>query len=56
MTTITYTRPAKCKDCKFCKPEFLTKMKRHRCNNNQSFYFNSQITLKRLVCDKWELL
>ena len=55
MSIMTWTRKAKCKDCLFCKPEYLGKRKTHRCNNNQSEYFNSQITLNDLVCDKWKL-
>lgn len=55
MTIVTYNRSAKCKDCIFLKSEYLGRRKTHRCNNNQSRYFNSQMTLKDLVCDKWKL-
>ena len=55
MTTITITRPARCKDCRFCKPEYQGKRKIHRCNNPESEYYQSQITLRDYVCDNQEL-
>lgn len=56
MSTITYTRPAKCDDCKFCKSFYNGKQKRHTCTNPVSPQHTAIITLKDLVCDKWELI
>lgn len=55
MAVMTWTRKAKCKDCKWLKPEYLGKRKTHRCLNPMSKYYNSQMTLNDLVCDVWEL-
>ena len=42
MGVITYTREAKCKDCKWLKPEYLGKRKTHRCLNPMSKYLTIQ--------------
>lgn len=55
MAIITIQRPARCSDCVFLKKVRIGKMKRHRCNNPESKYYKSQITLKDLVCKKWLL-
>jgi len=56
MSIITYTRAAKCKDCKFLKPIVVGKKKIHECSNELSERFKKQITLKDFVCDKWKLI
>lgn len=62
MGIITYTRKAKCKDCryaqKFTKPG--GKQTRTRCSNPESprygeKYSDKTIRLNDLVCDKWKL-
>lgn len=62
MTVITYTRAAKCKDCKFCQSFSVgTKFtQRHRCSNPESErygikHLGKTIRLSDFVCDKWEL-
>ncbi len=55
MTTITITRPAKCKDCRFCVDYPKGKLKRHFCVNRESPRTGMDIRLKDNVCDKWEL-
>lgn len=50
---------AKCKHCKWIKewhpnPNKLW-FKRHKCNNTESSYFNSQVTLKDRICNKFKL-
>lgn len=52
----TYTRPANCADCKFCKSFYDKKTKKHTCVNPNSKQHTSVITLKTLVCDSWELI
>lgn len=56
MTIVTYTRKAKCKDCKFCKSFYDGKKKKHICTNEESERYNSIIFLKNLVCSFWKLL
>jgi predicted Zn-ribbon and HTH transcriptional regulator len=60
MGTITYTRPAKCKDCRYHKDYrplkkdgTKSKLRRFKCNNIESAYYNSQTKLNDLACDKW---
>lgn len=55
MSVISYTRNAKCKDCKFCKSFMDGKKKRHTCTNAESKQHTAIITLEDLVCDKWKL-
>jgi len=55
MTIMTWTRKAKCKDCKWLNSEYLTKRKTHRCLNPMSECFNTQKTLNDLVCEKWDM-
>lgn len=55
MTIITITRNAKCKDCKFCNSYRKGKLRRHKCINTKSEYYNQDVRLNDLVCDKWEL-
>ena len=60
MGTITYTRKAICKDCRFCDRFKKGNLIRHRCSNPESErygikYTDKTITLKDLVCAKWEL-
>lgn len=56
MGVTTYTRPAKCKDCKFCKSFYEGKKKRHTCSNLKSERHTEVIRLNDLVCDVWELI
>lgn len=56
MSIITYTRKAKCTDCKFFEAFTIGKMKRHRCDNFDSPNFKQQRTVKDLVCDFWKYL
>ena len=56
MGVTTYTRAAKCADCKFCKSFYQGKQKKHTCTNEKSSQHTAIITLKDLVCDKWELI
>ena len=62
MGVTTYTRAAKCKDCRYCESFNIgVKLtKRHRCSNTESErygdkYTNKTVRLNDLVCDKWEL-
>lgn len=60
MTIITWTRPAKCKDCKFIKRYMVGKSKRSICTNPKSerYYpspYLSMITQNDPVCKVWEL-
>ena len=55
MSIVTYTRAAKCSDCKFCKPFYDGKKKKHTRTNPESDRHAAVITLKDLVCDKWKL-
>jgi len=55
MGVTTYTRAAKCKDCKFCKSFYDGKRKKHTCTNPKSERHNAVIRLNDLVCDVWEL-
>lgn len=55
MAVITYTREAKCKDCKFCKSFYDGKRKKHTCTNSESERHTAIITLNDLVCEKWQL-
>lgn len=56
MTTISITRDAKCKDCKFCKSFYDGKRKKHTCTNQLSPRANEVITLNDLVCNEWKLI
>lgn len=60
MTVISITRPAKCKDCRYCQSFYKGKLKRHRCSNPLSDrygvkYSDKTIRLNDLVCKVWEL-
>ena len=55
MVTITYTRAARCKDCKFIKSFYDGKKKKHTCINQKSERYNGVITQKDLVCEAWRL-
>jgi hypothetical protein len=52
---MTWTRQARCSDCKFLKEVRIGNMKRHRCDNEKSKFYNTQVTLKDLVCVDWKL-
>ena len=54
MEIITYTRAAKCKDCKFLESFYDGKRLLHRCENKESPEFSKRRTLKDLVCDNWQ--
>ena len=47
---MTYTRPAKCSDCKFLK-EY--QKRKHRCENPDSPENLKTRYKKNLVCEKW---
>ena len=58
MTTITITRPAKCKDCRYLDRFKKGKLIRHRCSNPESERYDKKygektITLNDKVCTKW---
>ena len=55
MGVITYTRAAKCKDCKFIKSFYDGKKKKHTCTNPESEWHTAVITLNDLVCKAWKL-
>jgi hypothetical protein len=55
MKIVTITRAAKFKDCKFLFAFIIGKLKRHRCENVDSYMYKKQIRLNDLVCDNWEL-
>ena len=55
MGTTTYTRAAKCSDCKYCKGFKDNNKKRHTCTNEESIRFADIIGLNDLICDKWKL-
>ena len=55
MGTITYTRQAKCKDCRFCKSVYDGAKKKYTCSNTESKRHTAIITLNDLVCIEWKL-
>ena len=55
MTVVSYTRAAKCKDCKFCKSFYDGKRKKHTCTNPESERYTAVITQSDLVCTVWKL-
>ena len=56
MGTISYTRAAKCKDCKFIKSFYDGERKKHTCTNDKSSSYTAVIRLQDLVCDKWKII
>jgi hypothetical protein len=54
MGTMTWTRRARCKDCRFCVSYPKGKLNRHYCVNRDSKNKGSDVRLSDLVCDKWE--
>lgn len=55
MSIITYTRSAKCKDCKFLKPIRNGNKKTHICDNIKSMFYAEKRTLNDYVCEVWEI-
>lgn len=60
MTTITTTRPAKCKDCRYCQryTDSITNSKGFRCENTKSPRYDresSKIHPEDFVCEVWKL-
>ena len=60
MAVMTWTRKAKCKDCKFIKGKTFGRARRNICTNTESERhdpnpFLSRVALNDLVCDKWEM-
>ena len=60
MTTITITRSARCKDCKFILDKKFGKAKRHICTNKESERYDpipyfDRVRLIDEACSKWEL-
>ena len=55
MCVISYTRDAKCKDCRMVKSVNSGKRKMHLCGNPESANFGYKITLNDLACNKWKL-
>lgn len=55
MGVTTYTRAAKCKDCKFIKSFYDGKKKMHTCTNPESERHTAIITQNDLVCEVWKL-
>lgn len=55
MGVTTYTRAAKCKDCKFCKSFYDGNRKKHTCTNVESPRHAEVIRLEDLVCEFWKL-
>ena len=49
----TYTRPAKCSDCKFFEQINVGKLKRHECRNPDCLYKGIQRRIKDAVCKSW---
>lgn len=55
MSIITYTRKAKCGDCKYLLPHYHHyRRKYHTCDNVSSPNYGQRRTLKDLVCDFWK--
>jgi len=54
MSVMTWTRGAKCSDCKFLTVVYKGKLKRHKCGNPQSPWHEKSITLRDLVCNFWK--
>ncbi len=55
MATFEYTRPAKCKDCKFLKAIRNGNKKTHICDNVKSNLYCDKRTLNDYVCEVWEI-
>ena len=55
MGITTYTRAAKCKDCKFCIPYKKGNIKRHYCDKIKLTGHGKDIRLNDLVCEEWKL-
>lgn len=55
MTIMTWTRQARCKDCKFLYSFRKGKLKRHACGNLNSEFHEKERTLNDLVCKDWKL-
>ena len=55
MTLIIISRPAKCKDCAFCKNFYDGKRKKLTCTNSESERHTEVIRLNDLACDHWKL-
>lgn len=55
MGIVTYTRAAKCKDCKFCIPHKRGKLKRHYCDKLTSPRNGNDVKLSDIVCSEWKL-
>lgn len=51
---MTWTRPAKCSDCKFLIDFYKGKRNLHKCDNPESSHYGQQLPLKTRVCDKWK--
>jgi hypothetical protein len=50
MAVMTWTRNAKCKDCRFLKVKYIGNKKLHECELT-----GKHRTLNDLVCDDWKL-
>lgn len=55
MTTIEITRPARCKDCKYCIRYNKGKLIRHFCDKMTSPNHGQDVRLQDYVCRNWEL-
>lgn len=55
MSIMTWTRSAKCKDCKFLADD-KTYKRRHVCGNPESPHNTKPRTLKDRVCDFWKYI
>lgn len=55
MSIMSYTRNAKCADCRFCLGFKKGNMRRHKCDNIESEMYSKEVRLKDSVCSKWGL-
>ena len=55
MSIMTWTRAARCKDCKFLFLFREGKLKRHACGNFNSEYHEKKRALNDLVCNNWKI-
>jgi hypothetical protein len=60
MGVMTYTRSAKCKDCKYCEAFKIGNRKRHKCTNQLSAGHGIEkgektVSLNDFACEQWKI-
>lgn len=57
MSVMTWTRSAKCGDCKYLKRnDYHSRRVYHTCDNPSSKHYDQRRTMKDLVCDMWKYI